>query len=247
MLDHNYQPTGYYHDDGSSNRYYNDYNKQTITTPKKTYTYDEIREHNRRMNHLPRTPTVSVLFESPIRQNPGGHSAIKIDNTIYEIDKLQDGNGLVIDSRTYDDITNDNRSEKWIKVDFLSTEQIIQLENNLKQSVETKINYNYIDNNCCNFVKDHFGKIGASFPDNYIDTPTNTYNQTIKMNQTYTPPVDWRIKGSQFGTTSYDVNESIRKATKPVGETYPKTFNVPAYKHLPVLPHRENHFPEGIR
>ncbi|UCB57425.1 MAG: hypothetical protein JSV30_02260 [Candidatus Omnitrophota bacterium] len=153
-------------------------------------------------------PEISVFLEekqyltSP--KSFGGHIGIRIDNTLYEIKPISKGNATW-EARPYNDMLNSPRSEREVPVNFLSFEQSIQLQQNIINSVGNKTIYEWTNNNCVNALKDHFGKVGAIFPNDPIDTPVNMLNQTKIMNQTYTTPYNWQEIGRSFNTSSYDM------------------------------------------
>lgn len=184
------------------------------------------------------TKKITVIFEGADGWNRFGHPAIRIDNKIYELQKEGAGRGLVKDNRSYSNILNNNRKYKEVEVNFLSSQQVKQLEMNLKDSVGDKINYNYPFNNSVNWPKDQFGKVGVRFPNDFMDTPDAFYKQTIQMNKTYITPSNWRTRGQRYKAIPY-LRETIIKGTiqqiKTMERIMPQTYTTPYKFTTPII------------
>lgn len=158
-------------------------------------------------------PVVSVIFEDKFWKDTEGHSqisffghsAIRIGNTVYDIEKIHLKLGHDIykyrERAYYKDALNDGQPEQEVKLNFMVPGQIEQLETNLKKRVELGglFNYDLLNQECANVVEDEFARVGVLFPNNYFEFPIVTLNQAKTLNQiNKTPMTNWKEKSSLY-------------------------------------------------
>lgn len=120
---------------------------------------------------------VEVIYEEPVGWNPFGHSAIRIGDKVYDVSKEGGGTGKVnIRERDYDDVLNDNRGQQTAEVP-LSDEQKQKLKENIVSVVGSEFDYNFITNNCADWVENKLRDVGIDIPDDLIQFPEDTLNQ----------------------------------------------------------------------
>ena len=227
--------TGYYSNEPSSSTTDYDSFYVDFVNPAKSYTSPR--------KTLIIAPIVTIILEDTL--NPGNHSAVKIGHTIYDVGKINklfigEGIGRRRDYNEFSFNKDVYSNNKEIIVTFLSLEQILQLESNLKLDEGKKFHYIITDNSCVNYLKDHFGRVGATYPNNFIDTPKAMYLQTIEMNKTYITPIDWFLKGQQYETSSFDLHfniiKGIEKFSQIMAPTLTPTFAKPFSPFIPIAP-----------
>ncbi len=58
-------------------------------------------------------PVVEVIYEEPVGLNPFGHSAIRIDDRVYDVNKEGEGTGETqIRERNWQDVLDDERGQQ---------------------------------------------------------------------------------------------------------------------------------------
>lgn len=109
---------------------------------------------------------VEVIYEDAV--NPFGHSAIRIGDKVYEVIKDEVGKAH-IGERNWDDVRQPRAEIS------LTDEQIQNLLGNIE--VGSEFDYNYVTNNCADWVEDQLRGVGVDIPDEIVTTPAGTLKQ----------------------------------------------------------------------
>ena len=129
-------------------------------------------------------PVVEVIYEEPVGWNPYGHSAIRIGDKVYDVSKEGEGTGKTqIRERDWADVLNDERGQQTAEV-AMTDELKQQLKENIESEVGSEFDYNFLTNNCADWVEDKLREIGANLPDNTPDYPADTLQQVAAL-----PPI----------------------------------------------------------
>ena len=168
------------------------------------------------------TPVVSVIFENPaIDGSWFGHSAIRIGNTVYDLEKIHLKLGHDIyryrERDYYKDVLNDGQPQQGVELNFMVPDQIKQLETNLKQRVLLggTFNYDLLNQECANVVEDEFARVGILFPNDFFEVPDKTLNQANILNQiNKTPMTNWKEKSNLYSgfSSSGDLKRIFQRA-----------------------------------
>lgn len=125
------------------------------------------------------TLTVEVIYEEPVGWNPFGHSALRIGDKVYDVSKEGEGTGKTnIRERNWDDVLKDERGQQTAEVP-LTAEQKQQLKENVESEVDSEFDYNFLTNNCADWVEDKLRNVRIEVPDNTPDFPKDTLHQVL--------------------------------------------------------------------
>jgi len=129
------------------------------------------------------TETIQVGFENPQGINPFGHSFIKIGEEVYDISGPSKTN-LKGRSRTAEELFSDDRKESLEQIS-VTYEQKKNLRESLARDVGQPFNdYNYLTNNCADYVEGKLREIGISLPKDFgivgIEVPEATLRQAAE-------------------------------------------------------------------
>ena len=129
---------------------------------------------------------VEVIYEKPQFPNPFGHSAIRIGDKVYDVNKNKKTGKWGIRERNWTDVKGkdvDRRGEETERVP-LTKEQANQLKDSLEKEYNKhdEFDFNFITNNCADWVEDKLREVGVNLPDNLIQFPKSTLGQVPKCN-----------------------------------------------------------------
>ena len=125
---------------------------------------------------------VEVIYEKPQFPNPFGHSAIRIGDKVYDVNKNKKTGKWRIRERDWKNVSGkevDKRGEETARVP-LTKEQANQLLKKIENEVRDEFDYNFITNNCADWVEDKLREVGVNLPDNLIQFPKSTLGQVPK-------------------------------------------------------------------
>lgn len=136
---------------------------------------------------VPLTEKVQVGFENPTKENPFGHSFIKIDNDIYDVTSYGirgTFKSYELDvrerHRTAQELFLDDRKEGFAEISVMP-EQKERLRESLERTMGSQFDYNLATCNCADYVEEKLKEIGIDLPRNDrifgIDTPKGTLRQ----------------------------------------------------------------------
>ena len=123
---------------------------------------------------------VEVIYEEPIVPNPFGHSAIRVGDKVYDVSKEGEGSGKThIRERYWADVLNDERGQQTAEV-TMTDELRQQLREHIEDQVGDDYDFNFITNNCADWVEDQLRWIGFNIPDDTWNSPKITLWQAME-------------------------------------------------------------------
>jgi len=123
---------------------------------------------------------VEVLFEVPVGWNRWGHSALRVGDKVYDISKEGEGEGKThIRERDWSDVCSDERNQWGARIS-LDEETANVFKEFCQNEVGKEFDYNFLTNNCADWVEDKLRMIGVDLQDDPIQKPRKTWEQTCE-------------------------------------------------------------------